>query len=65
MSKSLGNIKFECFPYTVKVLLLAFVKYTLSQRNSSCSRNCIFWYFLGTGDSYFMTKNCSKSSYID
>ena len=43
---------------------MTFDKYTLSQRNSHCTRNCIFWHFLETENSCFVTKNCSKAFYI-
>ena len=43
------------------VLLLAFVKYMLY---SHCTQNCIFLYFLEAKKLLFVTKNCSKSSYI-
>ena len=45
----------------MRVLLVTVVKYTLSQCNSHCTWNYIFWYFLETGNSCFMKKNCSKS----
>ena len=31
---------------------------------SYCTENCIFLYFLEAKNPYFVTKNCSKSSYI-
>ena len=31
---------------------------------SYCTQNCIFLYFLEAKNPYFVTKNCSKSSYI-
>ena len=43
------------------VLLLAFVKYMLY---SHFTQNCIFLYFLEAKNPCFVTKNCSKSSYI-
>ena len=43
------------------VLLLAFVKYMLY---SHFTQNCIFLYFLDARNPCFVTKNCSKSSYI-
>ena len=41
--------------------LLVFVKYMLY---SPCSENCIFLYFLEAKNPCFVTKSCSKSSYI-
>ena len=43
------------------VLLLAFVKYILY---SHFTQNCIFLHFLVARNLCFVTKNCSKSSYI-
>ena len=43
------------------VLLLTFVKYML---HSHCPQNCIALYFLLVKNPCFVTKNCSKSSYI-
>ena len=43
------------------VLLLVFVKYMLC---SYFNQNCILLYFLEAKNHYFVTKNCSKSSYI-
>ena len=43
------------------VLLLALVKYMLC---SHFTQNCIFLYFLEAKNPCFVTKNCSKSSYI-
>ena len=43
-------------------LLLALFTYMLY---SHCTQNCIiFFYFLETKNPCFVTKNCSKSSYI-
>ena len=46
------------------VLLLAFAKYIWSQRNRRCTQNWVFWYFSETGNSHFMTKNCSVFLYL-
>ena len=62
MSKILDSIYIWVFLVNREsVLLLAFVKYMLY---SYCTENCIFLYFLEAKNPYFVTKNCSKSSYI-
>ena len=43
------------------VLILAFVKYMLCDQ---FTENCIFLYFLEAKNPCFVTKNCSKYSYI-
>ena len=62
MSKILDNIYISVILVNIEsVLLLALVKYM------SCShftQNCILLYFLEAKNPYFVTKNCSKSSYI-
>ena len=66
MFENLNNIDIQMFLLNREsILLVAFVKYTLSQLYSYCTRNCIFLVIFGDrGISCFMTKNCSNSSYI-
>ena len=62
MSKILGNIFIWVFLVNSEsVLTLAFVKYILY---SYFTQNCIFLYLLEAKNPCFVTKNCSKSSYI-
>ena len=62
MSEILDNIYIWVFLVNIEsVLLLALVKYMLC---SHFTQNCIFLYFLEAKNPCFMTKNCSKSSYI-
>ena len=62
MSEILDNIYISVFLVNSEsVLLLAFVKYMLY---SHFTENYIFLYFLEAKNPCFMTKNCSKSSYI-
>ena len=58
MSEILDNI------YIDRFLLLAFVKYILSQIYSHCMRNCSFWYFLAILETCLLKKIFSKSSDI-
>ena len=62
MSEILDNIYIWVFSINSEiVLLLALVKYMLC---SHFTQNCIFLYFLEAKNPCFVTKNCSKSSYI-
>ena len=62
MSKILNNIYiWVSLVYSESVLFLAFVKYMLY---SHFTQNCIFLYFFEGSNPRFVTKNCSKSSYI-
>ena len=62
MSKILGNIFIWVFLVNSEsVLTLAVVKYILY---SYFTQNCIFLYLLEAKNPCFVTKNCSKSSYI-
>ena len=62
LSEILDNIYIWVFLVNSEsVLLLTFVKHMLY---SHCTENCIYSYFLETKIPCFMTKNCSKSSYI-
>ena len=62
ISKILDNIYIWVFLVNSEsVLLLALVKYMLC---SHFTQNCILLYFLEAKNSYFVTKNCGKSSYI-
>ena len=60
--QNLDNICIWVFLVNIEsVLLLALVKYMLC---SHFTQNCIFLYFLEAKNPCFVTKNCSKSSYI-
>ena len=62
MSEILDNIYIWVFLVNIEsVLLLALVKCMLC---SHFTQNCIFLYFLEAKNPCFVTKNCSKSSYI-
>ena len=62
MSEILDNIYIWVFSINSEsVLLLALVKYMLY---SHFTQNCIFLYFLEAKNPCFVTKNCSKFSYI-
>ena len=62
MSEILDNIYiWVCLVNSEIILLLAFVKYMFC---SHFTQNCIFLYFLEAKNPCFVTKNCSKSSYI-
>ena len=62
VSENLDNIYIWVFLVNIEsVLLLALVKYMLC---SHFTQNCIFLCFLEAKNSYFVTKNCWKSSYI-
>ena len=51
MSKILDNM------YIDRSLLVAFVKYILSQIYSHCIRNCTFWYFLAIVETFVFEEN--------
>ena len=62
MSEILDNIYTGVFLVNSEsVLLLDFFKYVLY---SHCTQSCIFLRFLEAKNPCFLTKNCSKSSYI-
>ena len=62
MSEILDNIYIWVFSINSEsALLLALVKCMLC---SHFTQNCIFLYFLEAKNPCFVTKNCSKSSYI-
>ena len=62
MSEILDNIYIWVFLVNIdSVLLLALVKYMMC---SHFPQNCIFLYFLEAKNPYFVTENCSKTSYI-
>ena len=62
MSEILDNIYIWVFLVNIEsVLLLALVKYMLC---SHFTQNCILLYFFEARNTYFVTKNCWKSSYI-
>ena len=62
MSEILDNIYiWEFLVKSESVLILALVKYMLC---SHFTQYCILLYFLEEKNSYFVTKNCWKSSYI-
>ena len=62
MSEIFDNIYTSVFSVNSEiVLLLALIKYMLY---SHCTQGSIFLYFLEVKNLRFVTKNCSKSSYI-
>ena len=62
MSGSFGQYSyFSVFSKKWKVLLFAYVKYTL---HSHCAPSCMFLYLLEAKNSCFVTESCSKSYFF-